>query len=69
MKLVITVSDDRAGEAGHGSGRMAQEDAGAVSGDGQQPMETFDGGPVPETLLAMESEVAAGQRPAPGGTR
>jgi hypothetical protein len=63
MKLTITVTDDQARIAEDTSLETAL--AGTTT-DGTARPETFDGGPVPDHLLRMEREVAAGQAPAPG---
>ena len=63
MKLVIEVSDDVAGGT---SVEPADGARGASSTtNGLADLQPMDGGPVPEVLLSMESEVAAGLRTAP----
>lgn len=64
MKLVITVTDEETAETT--KVEAVQDKVERLSTNGHAPIETFDGGPVPEVLLSMESEVAAGHRRAPG---
>lgn len=63
MKLVITVTDGQAAVSTEATGAGTRE---ALSSDGRGEPQLFDGGPVPEVLLSMEGEVAAGHRPPPG---
>lgn len=67
MKLVIQISDDAADATT--TGTTTEESAAAQGGsgtpDGLPELEARNGGPVPEILLSMESEVAAGLRSAP----
>lgn len=59
MKLVITVTDDQI--------TASDEEAGTeVSASKNGHVEPVDAGPVPESLLSLESQVAAGHAPAPG---
>lgn len=59
MKLVITVTDDQV--------TASDEDAGTVvSAKHNGHVEAIDAGPVPESLLGLESEVAAGHASGPG---
>lgn len=62
MKLVIQVSED----AADATAEPTDAARGMISTPEEHPeIEVMDGGPVPEILLSMESEVAAGQRAAP----
>lgn len=64
MKLVITVTDGDNGQAA--TVEAVDEKAEQAMTNGHAPIQMFDGGAVPEVLLSMESEVAAGLRRAPG---
>ena len=72
MKLVITVTDEDSGQtttvetADEKSAAGTSEKTDKAVTNGHAEIETFDGGSVPEMLLSMESEVAAGLRRAPG---
>lgn len=71
MKLVIQISDDAADATTTGTttDTTTEETVAAQGGsgtpDGLPELEARNGGPVPEILLSMESEVAAGLRSAP----
>lgn len=67
MKLVIQISDDAADATTTGTTTemSAAAQGGSGTPDGLPELEARDGGPVPEILLSMESEVAAGLRSAP----
>lgn len=67
MKLVITVTDGDNGQAAtvEAVDEKAEQVEQAMT-NGHAPIQMFDGGAVPEVLLSMESEVAAGLRRAPG---
>ncbi|WP_328992700.1 hypothetical protein OG394_00510 [Kribbella sp. NBC_01245] len=60
MKLTITISGDEVAISSDSTTATSQSAAPA----GPQ---IFDGGPVPEVLLSMESQVAAGHLAPPSG--
>jgi hypothetical protein len=61
VRLTITVTDDQQVTMTEAPERQLAE----VAPNGK--VETFDGGSVPEVLLSMESQVAAGLLAPPGG--
>lgn len=61
MRLTITVTDGQ-----EVSVETPTETTARADQNGK--VETFDGGPVPDVLLGMESQVAAGLLPPPGST-
>lgn len=56
MKLTITISDD-----GQQVDLTSDSTTAKVTPEAPATPQVFDGGPVPEVLLSMESQVAAGQ--------
>jgi hypothetical protein len=63
VKLTITVTD----EQGATIGADAVETTAAAASNGQVAgPDVHDGGPVPDELLAMEAQVAAGLKEVPG---
>lgn len=70
MKLTITVTDEQGATTTATSGVEVEATAPAAgSPNGKaEPAEidVYDGGPVPDELLAMEAQVAAGLKEVPG---
>lgn len=60
MKLTITISGDEVAISSDATTTASQPAA-------QGTPQVFDGGPVPEVLLSMESQVAAGHLAPPSG--
>lgn len=67
MKLTITVTDEQGATttATTGAEVEATTAAPAASPNGKVEPDVYDGGAVPDELLAMEAQVAAGLREVP----